>query len=354
MEKLKLVAGVALLLGALGLWALVLVLYAQVQAANVVTFARSDGVGATLRAGLLFRDPLSATLVWMGLALLGATALFLRRPSLLSPLAPLGVFLVGVVAALLLNRAGERPAAHFSGAQLELVEAALRHDAARAREVLARGLAIDAASDRPFDGTSPLVYAAQRGDTAAVRLLLELGADPEARPRNGAPCALDVAVGAPTEALLEVLVAHTRRPVAWGPWAHDVVFEVPPRGAAKLRRLLDAGVPVDFRNGSHETLLTSAAGENAPELVALLLERGADVHVLSALLHSPANEVQRALEDGAPRLHDDARRIKALLEQHGARFPVPTVRELKQKLEGRRPTTAEGWARLDEFGEPRP
>jgi ankyrin repeat protein len=56
---------------------------------------------------------------------------------------------------------------------------------------------------------------------------------------------------------------------------------------ATLRRQLDAGVPVDTRDGRRRTALLAATHANQVEAARLLVERGADVNALDDLHDSP-------------------------------------------------------------------
>jgi ankyrin repeat protein len=57
--------------------------------------------------------------------------------------------------------------------------------------------------------------------------------------------------------------------------------------AAALRRLLDAGVPVDTRDGRGRTALLAATHANRIDMARLLIERGADVNAKDQRQDSP-------------------------------------------------------------------
>ncbi|MEE3371694.1 MAG: ankyrin repeat domain-containing protein [Planctomycetota bacterium] len=100
-------------------------------------------------------------------------------------------------------------------------------------------------SVRMPDGTSPLAYAALRGSETSVRLLLEYGADPNVTNQAGVTA------------------------LVWG--VHEL---------AKVRLLLEAGAVPDVQTRLGNTpLIIAAAHASSVDVVRLLLEHGADVHV---------------------------------------------------------------------------
>jgi uncharacterized protein len=148
--------------------------------------------------------------------------------------------------ALYQGRTDEARAIAASRSDLDVFEAAGIGDAERLRTLLDEdGSLATAWSD---DGFTPLHFAAFFGHPEAARLLIERGADLEARSTNRE--------FAPNAAPLHSAVAARQRDVI------DV--------------LLDAGADVNAVQHAGYTPLLEAAQSGDSELVELLLERGAD------------------------------------------------------------------------------
>lgn len=78
--------------------------------------------------------------------------------------------------------------------------------------------------------------------------------------------------------------------VAWPAWAADgaaLVAAAEAGDLVALRRLLDAGTPVDARDGGQRTALLAATHADRVDAARLLIERGADVNAKDALQDSP-------------------------------------------------------------------
>ena len=126
--------------------------------------------------------------------------------------------------------------------------------------------------------SSPLAEAAERGDAAAVRALLESGGvDVDAPSRDGTP-ALHWAVRARDRDSVERLLAagaDVNAANRYGVRPLEVALEV--GDAALTRRLLEAGADAAARDRAGETPLMVAARTGDPELARALLEHGAAV-----------------------------------------------------------------------------
>jgi uncharacterized protein len=148
--------------------------------------------------------------------------------------------------ALYEGRTEEAQAVAESRSDLDVFEAAAIGDVERLRELLEGDAAL--ANAWSEDGFTPVHFAAFFGHPDAAKLLIERGADLEARSKNE-QFALDAAAlhSAAAAGQLEV-----------------------------CRILLDAGADVNaVQHGGYTALLDAAANKNQ-ELIDFLLERGAD------------------------------------------------------------------------------
>jgi ankyrin repeat protein len=137
-------------------------------------------------------------------------------------------------------------------------------------------LALGADPNARYGGEPILDFAVSVGDFRIVRLLLEQGADPNGRsdsgPHNGTPVLLTAA-------------GESSLPV--------------------LRALIEAGADLERRNDSGWTALFRAARQGLPDNLKALLDAGADVHARDS--------------EGATALFvANSRRIAELLLDHGA------------------------------------
>ena len=145
---------------------------------------------------------------------------------------------------------------------LDVFEAAALGDVDRLRELLDadRGLVNAYAAD----GFFPLGLAAFFKHTAAARVLLEYGADPNQEARHA-----------------QIVVRPIHSAAADG-------------GSVEIARLLlDAGADVNARRPDGGTALHTAAHEGNGELVELLLARGADPSLLMHERDTPADVAER-------------------------------------------------------------
>ena len=167
-------------------------------------------------------------------------------------------------------------------ADTPLIEAVRAGDTAAVRALLDRGADVDA---RAADGATALHWAAYADDLAITGLLLDAGADVAARNRAGVT-PLSLAAAGADAALVARLIEAGADPderLAGG--------ETPLMMAARTGRvdvlavLLDRGAAVDAteeRRGT--TALMWAAANEHPDAVRLIVERGADVSARSRVV----------------------------------------------------------------------
>src|SRR5687767_2999769 len=123
----------------------------------------------------------------------------------------------------------------------------------------------------------PLVDAAERGDQATVRSLLQKGADINAARTDGLT-ALHAAVYADHLEVADALLRAGAKATAADRYGVTPLYLAAVNGnAGMIRRLLDAGADVNGVDGGGETVLMTAARTGRPAALKALIERGATV-----------------------------------------------------------------------------
>ena len=182
-----------------------------------------------------------------------------------------GCFLVGVglIAGILVVEAADP----------DLIEAVKAQDVAAVRVLLQRGADVKAAA---ADGSTPLHWAAQRNDLQLVDLLLDAGADATASTRyNVTPLYLASLNG--NAAIIERLLDAGADPNGTAYEGQTMLMTAALAGRADaVRLLLTRGARVDaVEPYKGQTALMWAASEGNTAAVDVLLEAGADLHAKS-------------------------------------------------------------------------
>jgi ankyrin repeat protein len=165
----------------------------------------------------------------------------------------------------------------------DTVTAAANGDVERLRSLLARdpALAVEGYWYAP-----PIRFAVREGRLEAVRVLLEAGADPAAAGLLGGEDLVTTALDRGHEEVARELAAaasrrQRARPAGRGAPDHPIHVAAEADDVGSVRRLLDSEPAlVHAADGKGGTPLHRAVGASARRAVALLLERGADVHAL--------------------------------------------------------------------------
>jgi ankyrin repeat protein len=204
-----------------------------------------------------------------------------------------------------------------------LADAAETGDWVNANSLLGGDVAVDEAQ---ADGTTALIWAAYHRNADLARELLERGADANAENRYGMS-ALYQAAQVGDAALIGVLLEHGADANASMPEGDTPLMLAARSGSLEaVRQLLDAGAEVNSAESWHgETALIWATGENHADVVALLIERGADVgHVTTEFTWDltqagVASQLPRGgLQALAVAVREDALESAQVLIDHGA------------------------------------
>jgi ankyrin repeat protein len=162
--------------------------------------------------------------------------------------------------------AGETPTPPQDPVANRLLDAIRSGDRGRVAQLIKQSP--EAARARGTGGITPLMYAALYGDRTSARLLLDNGADPNARNDAGAT-ALMWAVDDPE--IIRMLLERKADPNVRSADGRSALMLAAGRSGAGdvVKRLLDAGATLDGQ------ALTQAADAGDPAIIRLLLDRGA-------------------------------------------------------------------------------
>ncbi|HPH97328.1 MAG TPA: ankyrin repeat domain-containing protein [Anaerolineaceae bacterium] len=184
------------------------------------------------------------------------------------------------------------------------------------RELLAEpGIVVDSLNRLEETPLTAYLKHNRRADAAMARLLLDAGADPNARSHWG-DMPLRSAIEAECPAVVDVLIERGAKwldPSIVNTFASKGMLE-------RVRAALEAGYDVNSKdeNSGNSTLLHMAAFGGQPEVVRFLLERGADVHLRDRTKSTPllvahgAECIRLLLEAGAKVNVEDDRKSSPL------------------------------------------
>jgi ankyrin repeat protein len=239
-----------------------------------------------------------------------------------------------------------------------LLYAAMRLQSDAVRLLVARGADVELGNDY---GRTPLLYVTREGgDIPMARLLLELGANVDARDRSG-DTPLSLAAWRGFRALVELYLDQGAEVPREGNQANALLASAVERGLSRLYfTLLAGGLAIDTGNGPSGSRLQAAAQGGARDIVADLIARGSEVDAVDpfgftalhyAAVRGRAQVVQELLARGADperrtmsgysawNLAEKERRtaVLAVLQQRGASAAPRQFPELRGPYLGQMP-----------------
>ena len=149
--------------------------------------------------------------------------------------------------------------------------------------------------DKDADGRTALSWAAAKGDADAVKILLEFGANPNVCSRKG-QSPLHWGGQNPSERCVEIVQAlldHEADVNLVDQWNRTVLVNAAGDNGDPecMKRLVDAGADINWRDCHKRTSLGYAAKRGVARGVEFLLSRGADPHIPDHWGYTPLCEV---------------------------------------------------------------
>jgi ankyrin repeat protein len=189
-------------------------------------------------------------------------------------------------------------APHAAATDTRIADAAMRGDAAAVRTLLQQGADVDGAQG---DGMTALLWAAEEGNHDLAAALLARGARPDALTRLGGYTPLHLAAqGGHHEVVRALLGAHANAAAMTATGAAPLHFAAAAGSTETIALLLDAGADVNVREsewGQTPLMFAAAAGRTAA--VRALLARGADVHAGAKIVNLSARNREDSAESRA-------------------------------------------------------
>ncbi|HEY7387570.1 MAG TPA: ankyrin repeat domain-containing protein [Bryobacteraceae bacterium] len=195
-------------------------------------------------------------------------------------------------------------AANLKAASSPIADAAMNHDNATVRRLLAQKADVNASQP---DGTTALMWAARAGDPEMVDLLLAAGANVRAANRDGATAIYEASQSGNAAILESLLRAGADVNGAFLSTGETALMEAARAGGIEaIKVLLDHGANVNAKeNLRGTTALMWAATEGHSEAIRVLVQAGADVNAESRKEKAtaygtagPAAKLPEGLESG--------------------------------------------------------
>ena len=221
---------------------------------------------------------------------------------------------------------------YFDAQPAALVRAALAEDAARVHELVAAGVNPNSQGPRSADKNTPQItllgYAISQRSEAALRLLIQAGADPLFKPRDGDGNAFGIAIVRKDSEMLNAL--YRAWPISKIPTEtqSETAFSALRFNCnACLKVMFKHGLPVGVLDSLGNNLFMEAMSREELETAEWLLKDiGVPLDSETIRGVNSANILQEDLSryrPGTP-THDALLRLQAVMQARGVVFPVET------------------------------
>lgn len=218
-----------------------------------------------------------------------------------------------------------------------LIAAAMTGDPQKAEWLVSEGADPneEGPRDNPYNRLRPLHYAIAANNREAVKVLIEVGADPELSAQGFGRSFLFAMT---LENLDIISLLFDLRPI--NTLSRDTIdfflFEAVRQPCQKCLELaLNRGAPIDFPDQSGYTTMMRAMDCQDYDMAEWLLLRGASVHVEPRSGMTPAYSVEFHLNKFIPDspTYNKVLHLKKLMEERGAVFPAQTPAEVRARRE---------------------
>ena len=205
----------------------------------------------------------------------------------------------------------------FADAATRLADAAMRRDTAAVKALLDRKADLDAPGQ---DGTPALHWLVQYNDFDTARLLIRAGAD-VTKPNRYGVTPLYLAASQGNAAMIRLLLEAGADPNSADPTGETTLMTAAQTGSVDaVKALLDQGARIDARDQAfQQTALMFGVRGNHPDVVRLLVERGADVNAKTRVGDTP----RWVLPNSVPGFGHGVGIVRGGLPERGSRTPIP-------------------------------
>jgi uncharacterized protein len=220
-----------------------------------------------------------------------------------------------------------------------LLTASLAGDLTKARHLVAEGANPNDEGPRSnrYNRLRLLHYTIAAKNQRAVKVLLEVGADPELSVQ-GFGSAFDFASTLRDMEMLSLLLDMRPVKALSRNTVENLLFEsVTDNSPQCLEILFKRGVPIDLPDSADYTVMMRAMDAQDYDLAEWLLLKGASVFVATGGGVTPAYSVEfhlKKFKPGSP-TYNKVLHLKKLMEERGAVFPAPSPEEVRaQRTKG--------------------